>query len=258
MLRSGIINFRTVILLLLSMLFIIFYGIMLIGTVESGQLCHLDKKDDHNVGGKWRDHLFVFVGGVEHSGTVMLERLLASQTLSAGLVVNTKDVADRSGCNMPSAVSPCRCHAPGSQGSFVTSVFRNYHLDRGSECETICGSECEKSPDKKQWGTRCAMKQHLLDSDAAYIRSQPPGSPFFEFHEQSDQLTPTTNVNDEFVDKLFSDWGMFWTDLNAPYLIEHDIANTVQSTFLQTLFGPTRTAFVFVLKVITISPLQNT
>lgn len=198
-----------------------------------------DRFKRESIKSTFRDHFFIFVGGAHQTGTSVIEKILSSQLLTAGLGAEGIDVADTSSCRRKEKRQNCQCFAPENEGIFLTTVLDEIHRQRGSDCSY--------GHNHKMWGTACAIKSQLTDDDANDLMFQANGA-FFSLsnHSASDSsLQPSYAIPD----KLFSDWSKFWTNMNAPYLIEKDIANMVQSTFLQTLFGASRSSFVFVLKV---------
>jgi hypothetical protein len=150
----------------------------------------------------WASHVYIFVGGDHNTGTSVTERLLSSQPYASQLKVETTvNVSHMEHCHKHR--TPTSCAAPENEGIFVTDVFKNLYIQRGTDCHAKPASH---------WGL-CARKQQLTEKDIT----------------SSIHLEAARN-------ELYQDWNQFW-NLSNVYLVEKDISNAVKSRFLQTLFS---------------------
>lgn len=165
----------------------------------------------------FRDNHFIFVGGLHQSSTSVTERLLSSQTFSSGLRADLMDVKNRTGCVKPDYYNQYRCLAPENEGIFLTKEFQKYYQSQKRSCSIRAHED---------YG-HCVDMHHMTELD---------------FNNLGIAKSNTFRSN------LFRDWSYFWTNTSKPYLVEKDISNLIKSRFLQSLFGPTRTAFVFLIR----------
>lgn len=158
------------------------------------------------------NHTFIIVAGAHLTGTSTTERLLSSQKWSSGLRPDLYPVVDMKYCPEIDLKRPSHCQSHENEGSFLSFTWKS--LFNTTE------RRCEVEP-FFYWG-RCANKQRLLERDVPTLKPDP----------------------DTFRRQLLRDWALFW-NLERPYLVQKDIPNSVQSSFLQSLLGADKTYFVF-------------
>lgn len=226
----------------------------------------------------WRNHRYIFVGGLQSSGTSLMEKLLSSQLYSAGLRVEATRVRDRKSCRRPDPINQFKCRAPQDEGSFVTRAFLLYLNTELPMHNADFSFDCREENPTKSWGN-CARAYHISSGNIAHWKKQL----MEKFGRKG--LAPTTARDGgvgarerylprhgnkvlrspaDFRELLLLDWAPFWADAEtppttppstvytggpfAPFLVEKDIPNSVRSLLLQELFGPERTSFVFMLR----------
>lgn len=178
------------------------------------------KDFDKKIKDSWKDHRFVFIGGLHFCGTSVLERLLSTQRPPkgvSGLRIDNTSILDRSACMKPSHKEPDKCLSSENEGVFVTKEFLKLYVRRN----TICVGH-----PATRWGD-CALPLHLTERDVVP-------------HLLDGGV-------DAFRSRLYRDWSFFW-DVRANLLVEKDIPNVSRSRFLQNIFTAERTAFVFTMR----------
>jgi hypothetical protein len=217
----------------------------------------------------WRNRRYVFVGGIQVSGSSLMEKVLSSQLYSAGLRVEATELQDRRACRRPDPANPTRCRAPQDEGSFVTRAYQLYLNSEVGMASADFSFDCREENPTKSWGN-CARGYHITAAhirhwqketitrlgDHAWSASGQQGVPAPDISDRSRYLPRHGNKilrpPADFRSLLLHDWAPFWgADVGnqaAPFLVEKDIPNSVRALLLQELFGRDRTAFVFMLR----------
>ena len=199
----------------------------------------------------WKNHRYIFIGGIDKSGMSVLEGLLGSQLHISSISVKNTAVKNRYGCLHPDDFNKFKCLAPNNYGSYVTKAFailvnNDKSLDYESPDYSI---NCNDHDSSKSWGS-CAETYHIRQAHITHwLKSvaHTEDSPDLYEPEYRTKHKILTSLK-SFRKRLYSDWSVFW-DNHKLYHVEKDRLNGVQSLLLQEVFGRERTSFIFMMKV---------
>ena len=199
----------------------------------------------------WKNHRYIFIGGIDKSGMSVLDGLLGSQLHISSINVKNTALVNRHGCIHPDEFNKFKCIAPNNYGSYVTTAYamminNDMSLDADSLDYSI---NCHAHDPSKSYGN-CAEAHHIRYSHITnWLKSvahadESPDIFDSDYRSKHKVLVPLKTLRN----RLYTDWSLFW-DKSKLYHVEKDRQNGVQSLLLQEVFGRERASFIFLMKV---------